>query len=163
MTSPRVGHGSEDSGNEESTKVEAADAYAGLQSSLKEVKESLDRLARSVGEVDSKLKSTQDVLKWVLEALSRRSEEKEVMYLKSIQASNELLSSFMTFVNSRVKPLAEEIAVASNEKAPRKETISRESLASPGKKGDEYLVKPSMVKKLQEEEGKEKEKDKRNR
>jgi hypothetical protein len=161
MTSPRVGHGAKDGGDEVSVKAENTEIYAGLQSSLREVKESLERLARSVGEVDSKLKSTEDLLKWVLEALSRRSEEKEVMYMKSIQASNELLSSFMTFVNSRVKTLDEETAVGSKEKATRKETISKEPLASSGKKGDEYLVKPSMVKKLQEEEGKEK--DKRNR
>jgi hypothetical protein len=132
-----------------------------LQSSLDEVKESLERLTRSVGELNSKLRATGDVLKWVLETLSRRSEEKEVMYLKSIEASNELLSNFMAFVNSRVKPLTDEANAAPKEKVLRKETASKETVASPVKKGEEYLVKPSMVRKLQEEEGKEK--DKRNR
>jgi hypothetical protein len=161
MPSPGSGKKPEESDDREPDHGGSNEVIVSVRSSLDEIKDDLQRLTRTVGELNSALKSTGDLLKWVLEALSRRSEEKEVMYLKSIQASNELLSSFMTFVNSRVKSLDEETAVASKEKATRKETISRESLASPGKKGDEYLVKPSMVKKLQEEEGKEK--DKRNR
>ncbi len=161
MTSPRTERGTKDRDGDESVKVDPAETSAGFQSSFREIREGLERLTRSVDELSSKLKSTEDILKWVLEALSRRSEEKDAMYLKSIQASNELLSSFMTFVNSRVKPLAEATEIASKEKVSKKEASSRDALAPPVKKGEEYLVKPSMVKKLQEEEGKEK--DKKNR
>jgi hypothetical protein len=161
MPSPSSGRKPEESDDREPDRGGSHDVIVSVQSSLDEIKDDLQRLTMTVGELNSALKSTGDLLKWVLEALSRRSEEKEVMYLKSIQASNELLSSFMTFVNSRVKPLDEETAVTPKEKATKKEAFSKESLAPPVKKGDEYLVKPSMVKKLQEEEGKEK--DKRNR
>jgi hypothetical protein len=83
------------------------------------------------------------------------------MYLRSIEASNELLSSFMAFVNSRVKPLSESSTAAREEKVTRKEAVAKESPVVSTKKGDEYLVKPSMVKRLQEEEGKEKDKKSR--
>jgi CII-binding regulator of phage lambda lysogenization HflD len=158
MASPRSRQEPEGGDEKELLEGESGDPNVSLQSSLDEVKESLERLARSVAELNSKLRSTGDVLKWVLEALSRRSEEKEVMYLRSIEASNELLSNFMAFVNSRVKPLAEEVTTESKEKILKKEALARETTAVPVKKGEEYLVKPSMVRKLQEEEGKEKDK-----
>jgi hypothetical protein len=161
MSSRNSGERSEGVDKDGTVRGESKYSDSSLQSSLDEVKENLERLVRSVGELNSKLKSTEDVLKWVLEALSRRSEEKEVMYLRSIEASNELLSSFMAFVNSRVKPLADKGSAGGKEKGLRKEVGPKESPIVSTKKEEEYLVKPSMVKRLQEEEGKEKDKKSR--
>ncbi len=158
---PGSEQGPKDVGRKESGGGESKDFYESLQASLDEIKESLERLTRSVGELNSKLRSTGDVLKWVLEALSRRSEEKEVMYLKSIEASNELLSNFMAFVNSRVKPVAEGVSPGTKEKLLKKEVPAKEATLASSKKGEEYLVKPSLVRKLQEEEGKDKDKKSR--
>jgi hypothetical protein len=161
MTHPRSEHETDNASEKGSVNGESNDSHESLQSSLDEIKESLERLTRSVGELNSKLRSTGDVLKWVLEALSRRSEEKEVMYLRSIEASNELLSNFMAFVNSRVKPLAEEASPSPREKLLKKEAPVKEPPSTPSKKGEDYSVKPSLVRKFQEEEGKDK--DKKNR
>jgi hypothetical protein len=161
MASPTSKRESGGKNVEETDQAESLETKGSLQSSLDEIRSSLERLSRSVNELDSKLRSTGDVLKWVLEALSRRSEEKELMYLKSIEASNELLSSFMRFVNSRIKPLAEGASSSERGKASGKETLGRDSTVPQSRKSDEYLVKPSMVKRLQEEDGKEK--DKRSR
>jgi hypothetical protein len=161
MTSRGSDEEADDSNQKISVQGESKDSYIALQSSIVEIKESLERLTRSVGELNSKLRSTGDVLKWVLEALSRRSEEKEVMYLKSIEASNELLSNFMAFVNSRVKPLAEEASPTAREKLPKKEAPVKEAPSTSSKKGEEYSVKPSLVRKFQEEEGKDKDKKSR--
>jgi hypothetical protein len=129
---------------------------------LIEIKENLERLTKSVGELNSKMRSTGDVLKWVLDALSRRSEEKEVTYLKNLEASTELLKNFMAFVESRVKPIAKAASAEANEsKTAKKEAPMKETVPTTPKKGEEYLVKPSLVRKLQEEEGKEK--DRRSR
>lgn len=161
MTSPGSDPEVDDSNQKTSVQGESKGSYIALQSSIEEIKESLERLARSVGELNSKLRSTGDVLKWVLEVLSRRSEEKEVMYLKSIEASNELLSNFMAFVNSRVKPLVEEASPTQREKLLKKEAPVKETPSTPSKKGEEYSVKPSLVRKFQEEEGKDKDKKSR--
>jgi predicted RNase H-like nuclease (RuvC/YqgF family) len=161
MTFPGGKQKPDEMSEKESVGDESKDSYVSLQSSLDEIKESLERLTRSVGELNSKLRSTGDVLKWVLDALSRRSEEKEVMYLKSIEASNELLSNFMAFVNTRVKPVTEEVSSTTKEKLLKKEVPAKESTLTSSKKGEEYLVKPSLVRKFQEEEGKDKDKKSR--
>jgi hypothetical protein len=161
MASPHSEHGTDDNEDEGSPMIGSTEGSSSVQSSLKEIRESLERLTRSVGELNSKLRSTGDVLKWVLEALSKRNEEKEVMFLKSIEASNELLSSFMAFVNSRVKPLSGEVSPKSKDDLGKRETPAKETAPAMPKKGEDYLVRPSMVRKLQEEEGKEK--DRRSR
>jgi hypothetical protein len=161
MTSPGSDQEADDFNQKTLVQGESKDSYIALQSSIEEIKESLERLKRSVGELNSKLRSTGDVLKWVLEALSRRSEEKEVMYLKSIEASNELLSNFMAFVNSRVKPLAEGVSSDTKDKLLKKEAPGKEAASTSSKKGEEYSVKPSLVRKFQEEEGKDKDKKSR--
>jgi hypothetical protein len=161
MTSRGSDQEADDSNQKTSVQGESKDSYIALQSSIEQIKESLERLTRSVGELNSKLRSTGDVLKWVLEALSRRSEEKEVMYLKSIEASNELLNNFMVFVNSRVKPLAEEASLTQREKLLKKEAPAKEAPSTSSKKGEEYSVKPSLVRKFQEEEGRDKDKKSR--
>ena len=134
---------------------------ASLNSQLAEIKESLERLTKSVGELNSKMRSTGDVMKWVLDTLSHRSEEKEATYLKNLEASNELVRSFMAFVESRVKPVARSASAETEEpRSAKKESPTKETVITP-KKGDEYLVKPSLVRRFQEEEGKEKDKKSR--
>jgi len=102
------------------------DSFASLQSSLTDVKEGLERLAKSVGELNSKLQSTGDVLKWVLNALSQRSEEKETLYLKNIQASTELLKSFVDFLELKLGSLGELQAKAKGGKQSKKEMPTKE-------------------------------------
>ncbi|WXG43822.1 MAG: hypothetical protein WED04_07275 [Promethearchaeati archaeon SRVP18_Atabeyarchaeia-1] len=143
-------------------KGEAKDLVAALSSQLAEIKVSLERLTKSVGELNSKMRSTGDVMKWVLDALSRRSEDKEVLYLKNFEASTELLMNFMAFVESRVKPLSKAAQEEAKElEASKKGASVKEAATSPPKKGEEYLVKPSLVRKFQEEEGKEKDRKSR--
>jgi hypothetical protein len=140
------------------TKNDREDLVASLDSQLAEIRESLERLRKSVGELNSKMRSTGDVMKWVLDALSHRSEEKEATYLKNLEASNELIRSFMAFVESRVKPVGRSTSAEAGEpKVTKKESSAKETATTP-KKGEEYLVKPSLVRRFQEEEGKEKEK-----
>jgi peptidoglycan hydrolase CwlO-like protein len=137
------------------------DQITSLNSQLAEIRESLERLTKSVGELNSKMRSTGDVMKWVLDALSHRSEERETTYLKNLEASNELIKSFMAFVESRVKPVARSASAEGGEpKVAKKEPQTKEVVATP-KKGEEYLVKPSLVRRFQEEETKDKEKKSR--
>jgi hypothetical protein len=155
----------ENSTEDESTAVgiknEEKDLVASLNSQLAEIKENLERLTKSVGELNSKMRSTGDVMRWVLDALSHRSEEKEATYLKNLEASTELISNFMAFIESRVKPVARPASAQAGEsKVTKKESPAKETVTTP-KKGEEYLVKPSLVRRFQEEEGKEKDKKSR--
>lgn len=162
MTASDKEKAAEDESTVMGTKNEQKDLAASLNSQLAEIKENLERLTKSVGELNSKMRSTGDVLKWVLDALSRRSEEKEVTYLKNLEASTDLLKNFMAFVESRVKPVTKAAPADANEsKAAKKEAPTKETVPTSPKKGEEYLVKPSLVRKLQEEEGKER--DRRSR
>jgi hypothetical protein len=142
----------------EPVEGESSDSHAVVQSSLAEIREGLERLTKSVGDLNSKLQSTGDVLKWVLNALSQRSEEKELLYLKNIQASTKLLESFVQFLESKLGSLVEVAPKTKEAKSDRKETPAKEVRAAPPKEEGEFMVKPSLVRRLQEEQGKDKEK-----
>jgi prefoldin subunit 5 len=131
-----------------------------LQSSFTDIKQGLERLARSVGELNSKLQSTSDVLKWVLNVLSQRSEEKETLYLKNIQASTELLKSFVHFLESKFGSLEDTRPKVRDAKATKKETSTKEAHPASSKEEREFMVKPSLVRRLQEEQGKDKDQKK---
>nr|MDO8099718.1 hypothetical protein [Candidatus Njordarchaeota archaeon] len=158
MASPKGEQAIAEHGETKPAKGESDDFYASLQSSLTEVKDGLERLTKSVGDLNSKLQSLSDVLKWVLNALSQRSEEKEGLYLKNIQASTELLRSFVDFLESKLGSLGEAQPKPKEMKTVKKETPAREVHPAPSKEEGEFMVKPSMVRRLQEEQGKDKDK-----
>jgi hypothetical protein len=138
------------------------DSYLALQSSLAGIEEGLERLTKSVGDLNSKLQSTGDVLKWVLNALSQRSEEKESLYLKNIEASTKLLESFVKFLESKFGSLVEVAPKTKETKSEKKEAPTKEVRATSQKEeGELFVVKPSMVRRFQEEQGKDKEKKSR--
>nr|MDO8134436.1 hypothetical protein [Candidatus Njordarchaeum guaymaensis] len=161
MASPKGERARGEHDETEPVKGESDDSYASLQSSLTDVKEGLERLTKSVGDLNSKLQSTGEVLKWVLNALSQRSEEKETLYLKNIQASTELLKSFVDFLESKLGSFGEVPPKPREAKPARKETPTKEVHPAPSKEEGEFMVKPSLVRRLQEEQGKDKDKKSR--
>jgi hypothetical protein len=162
ISESKKGNPTEDDGPAAGMRSEQKNLLASLDTQVAEIRESLERLTKSVGELNSKMRATGDVMKWVLDALSHRSEEKEVTYLKNLEASNEMIRSFMAFVESRVKPVARPtLAEAAEPRTTKNEPPPKEVVTTTSKKGEEYLVKPSLVRRFQEEEGKEKDKKSR--
>ncbi|WXG46444.1 MAG: hypothetical protein WED05_07240 [Candidatus Atabeyarchaeum deiterrae] len=162
MASPDKKQKVDDANSEELSEVEPEGADASLLSSFYEIKESIQRLTKSVGELNIKMQATSDVLKWILNTLSQKSVEKETLYLKNVQSSTELLKNFMVFLEQRVKIPQEASANQEQPKSSQREPPRKEAAPPHSSEDAGFVVKPSLVKKMQEDTSA-KDKDKKNR